>query len=127
MDGASHTVVVVDDEHEVLDLICSVLKEEGYAVVCLSHPVLTDDLKGRDPEPHLFMLDIMLPSMSGIDLAHRLRRDGFAETPMIAMSASPTMLDRAHESALFHGYLGKPFDLDTLLRTVEQHTHTTDG
>lgn len=127
MDSASHTVVVVDDEHEVLDLICSVLEDEGYAVICLRHPVLTEDLKGREPEPHLFMLDIMLPTMSGIDLAQRLRRDGFAETPIIAMSASPAMLDRAQESDLFHDYLGKPFDLDTLLRTVEQHVRTTDN
>jgi DNA-binding response OmpR family regulator len=125
MQSASHTVVVVDDERDVLDLICSVLEEEGYAVVCFNHPVLTDDLKEQEPAPHLFMLDIMLPNMSGIDLAHRLRRDGFAETPMIAMSASPTMLDRAKESRLFHDYLGKPFELDTLLRTVKGHMQTT--
>jgi CheY-like chemotaxis protein len=124
MDNVSRVVVVVDDEPDVLDLICSILEDEGYAVICLNHPVLTDDLKERVRSPDLFVLDIMLPSMSGIDLAHRLQTDGFNDIPMIAMSASPTMLDVAAQSELFHAYLGKPFDLDVLLGTVKQYVRT---
>lgn len=76
-------------------------------------------LEGREPEPRLFMLDLMLPAMSGIELAQRLRTDGYRETPIIAMSASPTMLQVAEESELFHGSLGMPFELDGLLEAVE--------
>ena len=119
MDSTAGTVVVVDDEKDVLDLICAVLEDEGYEVLCLDHPVLTEDLKGQASQPHLFMLDIMLPAMSGLQLARRLREDGFGETPMIAMSASPTMLDVAAQSHLFHAWIAKPFELDTLLHTVQ--------
>lgn len=121
MQTMTTTVVVVDDERDVLDLICSVLRDEGYDVICLCHPGEVADLKGRQPQPHLFVLDIMLPAMTGIELARQLRTDGFRETSMIAMSASPAMLHAAEESELFHGALSKPFDLDALLDAVDQH------
>jgi CheY-like chemotaxis protein len=120
MQTTATTVVVVDDEVDVLDLICSVLEDEGYDVICLRHPGEIAHLKGREPQPRLFMLDIMLPGMTGIELAQHLRSDGFGETPMIAMSASATMLHRAEESQLFHDALPKPFDLDALLDAVDQ-------
>jgi CheY-like chemotaxis protein len=111
--------VVVDDERDILTLICSLLEEEGYTVICLTHPVETSRLEGRDP--HLFVLDIMLPAMSGISLAAQLRQNGYSTTPMIAMSASPAMLKLAEESTFFQGTLHKPFDLDGFIHAVEQH------
>jgi CheY-like chemotaxis protein len=68
--------------------------------------------------PALFLVDVMLPGMSGIELAEQLRAGGFARTPMIAMSASPGMLRAAAESRLFQEILPKPFDLTTLLDCV---------
>jgi CheY-like chemotaxis protein len=121
METTSRTIVVVDDEPDVLDLIGSVLEDEGYSVLRLSHPVFVKDLKGRTSQPSLFVLDIMLPTMSGIQLARRLREDGYGHTPMIAMSASPSMLQIAEESALFQDSLSKPFELDALLQAVEDH------
>ncbi len=113
----SPTIVVVDDERDILNLICSVLEEEGYTVICLTHPVETEKLKGQ--KPHLFVLDIMLPAMSGIRLAGELRKNGFGSTPMIAMSASPAMLKLAKESTFFQGVVPKPFDLDGFIEVVE--------
>jgi CheY-like chemotaxis protein len=121
MQTVATTVVVVDDEPDVLDLICSVLEGEGYEVIGLRHPSEVADLKEREPQPHLFMLDIMLPALTGIELAQQLRTAGFRQTPMIAMSASPTMLHAAEESQLFHAALPKPFDLDALLDAVDQY------
>ena len=102
------------------------LEDEGYSVIRLSHPVFVNDLKTRTPQPSLFVLDIMLPTMSGVQLARRLREDGYGETPMIAMSASPSMLLVAEESELFQHWLSKPFDLDTLLEAVEHHLREYD-
>lgn len=121
METVPGSIVVVDDEPDVLDLVCALLEDEGYDVVCLRHPVLTEDLSGREVQPQLFVLDIMLPSMSGIQLARRLRGNGYVDTPMIAMSASSTMLEVAEQSALFQHFMSKPFDLDTLLQVVESH------
>jgi two-component system, OmpR family, response regulator CssR len=71
MEAMDATVVVVDDERDILDLVCSVLQDEGYVVICLTHPVAIGDVKTHEPQPHLFLLDIMFPAMSGIELARQ--------------------------------------------------------
>ena len=50
-----------------------------------------------------------------------MRDGGYLDTPKIAMSASAVMLEQARQSGLFAAFLSKPFDLDILLTTVEQH------
>jgi CheY-like chemotaxis protein len=110
--------VVVDDEPELLELVCTVLGEEGYAVTCLGHPREVEALDDEGREPGLFVLDIMLPEISGIELARRLREHGHRHTPMIAMSASPEMVRAARESNLFQEALPKPFELDAFLDAI---------
>ena len=119
MSVARTLIVVVDDEPDVRDLICHLLEDEGYGVLCLSHPVPATRLRERQERPSLFLLDIMLPDMNGIALAGRLADDGFADIPKIAMSASPRMLQVAEESRLFDTFLSKPFDIGVLLDRVE--------
>jgi CheY-like chemotaxis protein len=118
MQHPSHFVVVVDDERDLLDMICSLFEDEGHRVLCLNHPVDTANLSSH-PQPDLFLLDIMLPQMSGIELAKQLRQGDYSETPMVAMSASPVMLHMAQSSGLFQNTIPKPFDLDALLHMVE--------
>ena len=111
---------IVDDELDLLDLIGVILEEEGYAVVCMESPAQAQRLERTEVRPQLLVLDIMLPGISGIELARILRADGFPDTPMIAISASSSMLQRAKDSGLFQDALSKPFDLDTFLGAVEQ-------
>jgi CheY-like chemotaxis protein len=98
-------------------MVCDVLKDDGYIVICLSHPRLAKELD--ESTPKLFILDLMMPELNGIALAEQLRDDGFATTPMIAMSASSTMLRAAEDSQLFQGTLTKPFELTRLLDLAE--------
>ena len=113
-------IVVVEDEADIRDLICVLLREEGYVVLCLSSPGL---LAGLSPDAHpvLFLLDLMLPMITGIEVARRLRHDAYQDTAMIAMSASPALLADAQTSGLFNGTLAKPFDLGTLLDVAERY------
>lgn len=114
-------VVVIDDERDVLALICDVLEDEGYRAICLPDVERTPQLVQCEHTPALFLLDIMLPRTTGIEVARGLRATGFGQTPMIAMSASTAMLQAAVDSDLFQATIAKPFDLDTLLGTVEQY------
>ncbi|HEX8919126.1 MAG TPA: response regulator [Chloroflexota bacterium] len=111
-------IVVVDDERDVLEVVCSLLEDEGYSVMGLSHPIEAAVLHEAAPEPTLFLLDIMLPEMNGIALARLLQNNGFVTTPKIAMSASPHMLRVAKDSGLFQDTIGKPFDVDELLSCI---------
>lgn len=109
-------VVVVDDEPDLRSLICEVLEEEGYSVVSLPHPSLALKL---EQVPALFLIDLMLPGMTGIELAQELRQGPFRTTGMIGLSASSAMLRHANDSRLFQETIQKPFDLEYLLAAVK--------
>jgi CheY-like chemotaxis protein len=117
-------IVIVEDQADIRVTLAHLLEDEGYRVLCFGHPVPVTELHSSDELPQLFLIDIMLPDMDGIALARRLGYTRFATTPKIAMSASAQALAEAQESHRFHGFLGKPFDLDELLNTVEQHLHS---
>src|SRR5437868_3197274 len=111
-------VVVVEDEPDVLDVIRETLDMEGFEAIGFNHPYQVDALT---VSPDLFLLDIMLPKRSGIEVAERLRTAGHTETPMVAMSASRVMLSLAEATGLFQAFLNKPFDLEQLIGVL-QHT-----
>lgn len=117
-------IVVIDDEHDVLDVLCDVLELEGFSPICVAHPA---ELRNLDPtvEPELFLIDLMLPGISGIELAQQLRAGRFATTPMIAMSASNLMLDTARNMSVFQDTLAKPFDLQVVIDAVERHVQSS--
>ena len=114
------TIVVVEDEPEVNDLVRDVLEMEGYRVIAVQHPHALE-AQLADAEPDLFLLDIMLPGISGIELAERLRGEGYAGTPMVAMSASRLMSNLASGSGVFADAFDKPFEIDDLLSCVAKH------
>ena len=109
---------MVDDEREILDIICQVLDDDGFNVVCMDNP--RSVIEAEDAlEASLYLLDLMLPGMSGIQLAGKIRQKDEGKAPIIAMSASADMLRRARESGYFDDILSKPFDLSELLNRVE--------
>jgi two-component system response regulator MtrA len=111
-------VVVIEDDGDVRELLDVLLTAEGFEVVALNHPRLLQSLDPVSP-PTLFLLDLMLPGMTGIDLARQLRTRGFT-TPIIGISASRLMLEVATGSGLFDDIVYKPFDLPELVACVQQ-------
>jgi CheY-like chemotaxis protein len=115
-----HCIVVVEDEPDILHVLRDVLELEGFQVVGVPRPELVQTAVGA-VAPDLFLIDVMLPGMSGIELAEQLRASGHGETPMVAMSASRLMSDIAEESGVFQATVDKPFDLPALLSCVEAY------
>jgi DNA-binding response OmpR family regulator len=113
-------IVIIDDEQGVLDVLSDLLEDEGFRVVCLDHPKQVASLEERI-RPCLFLIDIMLPGESGIDVARQLRAHSFGSVPMIAMSASVSWVQAARATGLFQDTLAKPFELDALLAAVERN------
>ena len=118
-DRTIERVLVVDDEPIVLSLVCSVLEEAGYEVAGASYPTAALGLFA-DAHPDVVLIDLMLPEMDGLELAGRLQLQGGADIPLVAMSASTSVPQRAADSGLFREFLSKPFDLDDLVSAVER-------
>jgi signal transduction histidine kinase/ActR/RegA family two-component response regulator len=117
---AGREVLVVEDEKQNQELMRAVVEDllGGRARVC-------DDgehcLKiARERKPALVLLDLMLPGMSGWEVARRLRQDpATASVPIIAVSALSRPQER--ESALHAGcdaYVAKPFTPDEIGRLM---------
>jgi CheY-like chemotaxis protein len=114
-------IVVVEDEADVQEVVRVVLEDEGYRVLAFAHPDPVTHLDETEEHPDLFLIDVMLPEMSGIELARRLTNAGFDATPKIAMSASREHVIEATRSQLFEAALSKPFEIEELLRCVARH------
>ena len=113
-------LVVIDDERGVLDLLSDIFEMAGLSAVCLDRPEQIERL-GTEAAPYLFLIDMMLPGTSGIELAQQLRTTSFTGTPMIAISASVEMVKVAKGSGLFQDAIRKPFDVQELLATVGRY------
>jgi len=109
------TIMVVEDEPAIQDLIQINLQMGGYRV--LTHDSAEDALKGIQNElPDLALLDWMLPGMSGVDLARRLRGDSRTKSlPIILLTAKGEEEDKLKglESGA-DDYITKPFSLKEL-------------
>lgn len=112
-------IVIVEDEPMILQVLHDLFDVQGFATVGIGRPDLVLAAT-HGIEAQLFLIDIMLPRTSGIELAEQLRASGFNRTPMIAMSASNVMLNVAARSGIFQATVSKPFDFDTLFDYIEQ-------
>jgi len=117
------TILVVEDDEDLGELILEVLEREEFQNKTRCHVVLAIDgreaLKVMDIiKPNLFLLDYYLPRMNGLDLYDRLHAmDGLQEVPAIFISANPPM--REIEKRKLIG-MRKPFNLRELVHVVEQ-------
>ncbi|HVX31399.1 MAG TPA: response regulator [Nitrolancea sp.] len=114
------TILVVEDDEGIAELISFVLEEAGFEVYTESaiEPALRtfDDL-----HPRLVITDLMLPDGLGSDLIKRMhgRGDGDGAVGSILISAHPQAREHAVASHA-DAYLSKPFNLDDLYHVVEE-------
>jgi DNA-binding response OmpR family regulator len=106
----SRTILIVEDEKEIRDLLAHYLRKEGYA---LSFAVDGDEglSRARSEKPSLILLDILLPGRDGLEVLREIRADGeIARTPVIMLTAKGDETDRIVGLELgADDYVPKPF------------------
>jgi CheY-like chemotaxis protein len=112
-----YSVLVVEDDGDLCDILNELLSQVGYDVRCAHDGEEAWANVQRDP-PDLILSDIRMPKLDGIDLASRLISGGY-RTPIILMSASHS--DRVGVSAAF---IRKPFAFDHLLAVIARALDT---
>ncbi|MEO7200885.1 MAG: phosphate regulon transcriptional regulator PhoB [Dokdonella sp.] len=124
-------ILIVEDEPAIRDMIAFALRKAGM------EPIHAADARAAqvaigDQIPDLILLDWMLPGMSGIELARRLRRDELTrDVPIIMLTARGEETDRVNGlDAGVDDYVVKPFsarELIARIRAVMRRTHGEDG
>ena len=101
------TIMVVDDEQEIADLIEVYLKNESYNVIKFYSPI--DALTAiKDMQPDLAVLDVMMPEMNGFSLCQKIREQ--YTFPIIMLTAKETEIDKITGLTLgTDDYITKPF------------------
>jgi len=129
------TVLVVDDEKDLVDLIAYNLQRNGYNVVTATSGDAAIEIASREL-PHLVLLDLMLPGMSGTEVARKLKADArTAGIPIIMLTAKSEETDVVVGLTLgADDYVTKPFSmkillarLNTVLRRSESAVATAEG
>ena len=123
------TILVVDDDAEVVSTLEGLLRENGYAVICAMEG--EDSLtKARLEKPDLIILDILMPKMSGTEVAETPRNDPITkEIPIIFLTALQSKEDEIRRNHQVGPYFvfAKPFDTKELLNKIEQLTKDRVG
>lgn len=119
-------IAIVDDEAALRDNLSYALDREGYKVS--AYPNGEEAWTARSNEtPDLYILDILMPRMDGLEFCRRMRQDD-VRTPIIFLSSRDEELDRV--LGLETGgddYIGKPFSVRELLARIKAVLRRADG
>lgn len=111
------TILIVDDDAAIREVVAEVLEEEGYAVVTAASG--EEALRVLDAvRPALVVLDMRMPVMNGWEFAEELSAREDNRVPVLVMTAAVDAAQRAAEIGAA-GTLSKPFDLIDLIDLVE--------
>lgn len=111
------TLIVVDDDPEIRELLADYLGRHGYRALTAEDAVALRVLLAEET-PDLLVVDLMLPGDDGFAICRELRRD--SEVPIIMLTASDDETDRILGLELgADDYLGKPFNPRELLARIK--------
>jgi DNA-binding NtrC family response regulator len=117
------TLLVVDDDSDVRDVLEEVLQDAGYAVVCAEHGQEALAYLRTRAKPDAILLDLFMPVMSGWDFARHLQKfPALAAIPLVVITCSEP----------YWGYPGplvlrKPLDLEQLMSTIRGLLDADEG
>lgn len=119
------TILIVDDEEKVLDVVETFLLQEGFRT---ARAVTGKEAirKARDVRPDIVLLDWMLPEMSGVDVCRQLRKEGGMGIIMVTARTEETDKIIGLEVGA-DDYMTKPFSLRELLARIRAVLRRMEG
>ncbi len=117
---ADRTVLVVDDEIHIVQVIAIKLRNNGFEVLTAENGAQALDI-ARTQKPDLVITDYQMPVMTGIEFIEKLRQVAdAAETPVIMLTARGFAIDDDRKNKLnIASLLSKPFSPREVLKCVE--------
>ena len=116
-----HSILVVDDDPEIVTLLSTRLGKRGYKITTASDGAKALELAKQD-KPDLVLLDVMMPGKSGWEVARTLKQDPLTQHVKIVMVTA--IGEKTNEiTAPIYGadaHIDKPFEFDKLERVITQ-------
>jgi len=113
-------IMIVDDEHDIIDLTRTIFEMGGYEVISAYSG--KECLKKLDKEKvDLIILDILMPGMSGWDVAAKIKeKPKWEDIPIVFLTAKDDEMSIGVGGLASEDYIVKPFDKETLLNRVDK-------
>ena len=122
--SAQKTVLLVDDDNEIIESMRTVLEAKGYRVMVARDGNAGLTVAERE-NPDLVILDMMMPKKSGFLVLEKLKGRPGGLIPTIMITGNEGSRHRAYAEMLgVRDYIRKPFAMEKLVRSVEQILET---
>jgi DNA-binding response OmpR family regulator len=120
MNPQQRTILLVDDDHEIVESMRTILENKGYRIL-----VARDGNSGlmvaERENPDLLILDMMMPKKSGFLVLEKLRSRPGGMIPTIMITGNEGSRHRAYAEMLgVRDYIRKPFAMEKLVRSIEK-------
>ena len=118
------TILIVDDEKMILNLLSCNLIKEGYNVIEAKDGIEAINL-AQEKKPNLILLDVMLPKLDGLSVCKRIKN--MMNVPILMVTAKDDELDKILGLELgADDYITKPFSIRELLARVKANLRKAD-
>ncbi|WP_224247701.1 response regulator [Hyalangium gracile] len=121
------TVLLVDDEHAILDALSGILEDEGFRVVTAGNgrEALA---RMEEARPDVALVDVMMPVMDGRELLRELQaHERWRTVPVVLMSAVPRAILTRDAPITCDDFFQKPFDLWKLIDRLRELAGSDDS
>ena len=118
----SKKILVVDDEPDILLTVGQMLEMSGYEVVrAKDGNECIDKMNEFETDPDLIILDIMMPNVSGWDVAAKLKENPkWKDIPIVFLTAKGDTMSVGMGGLAAVDYIVKPFDIKDLVTRVKK-------
>lgn len=115
------TILVVDDEAELCDILKKVLTKEGYHTLTARTGKRALTLLKQE-DVRLILLDLKMPGMDGLEILGKIKKMKDRPTPVVVILTAHGSLSSAREAMQLGAvdYITKPFDLDMIKAVVKE-------
>ena len=123
----SKVILVVDDEPDILLTVSQMLEMSGYTVIQAKDGVeCINKLNELEATPDLVLLDIMMPDVSGWDVAAKIKENpSWNEIPIVFLTAKGDFMSMGMGRLASEDYIVKPFNITDLKERIDKILNKT--
>jgi DNA-binding response OmpR family regulator len=116
MGKSVQTIVIIEDNAQITQLLQGILRQEGYRVIVSNEPALCQELVERE-NPDLVITDICMPAMDGWEVCRLIREKSSVSILVLTVLAENRYIERTMEAGA-NAHMSKPFLINEFLAKV---------